>query len=70
MTSREVEADIVAVTHSHSDHLVDAIAIAQNNNAPLVAIHEIATYAADDRIATVSMNIEGERSQSARLISL
>jgi len=41
----EIKADVVAVTHGHRDHLGDAIEIARNNDAPLVAIHEIAVYA-------------------------
>lgn len=38
----DVKADIIVVTHAHSDHLGDAIKIAKNNKAPIVTMVELA----------------------------
>ncbi len=57
--AEEIEADIVAVTHGHRDHLGDAIEIARNNDAPLVAIHEIAVYASSKGVKAEGINMGG-----------
>ncbi|MDI3298618.1 MAG: metal-dependent hydrolase [Bacillota bacterium] len=38
------EADLVLVTHGHFDHLGDAVRLGRESGAPVVAIHEVATY--------------------------
>lgn len=53
------EADVVVVTHYHSDHLGDAFAICKKTGATLVAIHEIAVEAEAEGIKTEGMNIGG-----------
>ena len=55
----EIKADIVAITHGHGDHLGDGIEIAKNNDAILVAIHEIAVYAANKGVKTEGINMGG-----------
>jgi len=55
----EVHCDIIAVTHGHADHLGDAILIAQRNNLPIVAIHEIAMYANKNHIRSIGLNMGG-----------
>ncbi|MDR0847358.1 MAG: metal-dependent hydrolase [Lactobacillales bacterium] len=42
MQASEARADYVFVTHSHSDHIGDAVEIALNNDAPIVAVDELA----------------------------
>lgn len=37
----DVKADLVVVTHGHSDHLGDAVEIARNNKAPIVTFVEL-----------------------------
>jgi len=54
-----IKVDIVAVTHSHDDHLGNAIEIAKNNNAKIVAIHEIACYAESEGASAEGINIGG-----------
>ncbi|MEM2934749.1 MAG: metal-dependent hydrolase [Candidatus Thermoplasmatota archaeon] len=54
-----IKVDIVAVTHSHDDHLGNAIEIAKNNNAKIVAIHEIACYAQSKGANAEGINIGG-----------
>jgi L-ascorbate metabolism protein UlaG (beta-lactamase superfamily) len=53
------EADIVIVTHHHSDHLGDAFLLAKKTGATLVGIHEIAVDAQAEGITAEGMNIGG-----------
>ncbi|HZX11608.1 MAG TPA: metal-dependent hydrolase [Acidobacteriota bacterium] len=52
-------ADMVVVTHDHSDHLGDAFPICKKTGATLVAIHEIAVMADSEGITSEGMNIGG-----------
>jgi len=40
----DIECDAVLVSHAHSDHIGDAIAISKRNGAVLVATYELALY--------------------------
>jgi len=53
------EADVVIVTHHHSDHLGDAFAICKKTGATLVGIHEVAVDAESEGITAEGMNIGG-----------
>jgi L-ascorbate metabolism protein UlaG (beta-lactamase superfamily) len=53
------EADIVIVTHYHSDHLGDSFAICKKTGATCVGIHEISVDAEAEGIPTEGMNIGG-----------
>ncbi len=53
------EADVVVVTHYHSDHLGDSFAICKKTGAILVGIHEIAVEAEAEGIPAEGMNIGG-----------
>ncbi len=55
----EIKCKIICVTHDHQDHLGDAIEIAKNNNATIVAIHEIAQFALSKGVAAEGMNMGG-----------
>ncbi|RLI76016.1 metal-dependent hydrolase [Archaeoglobales archaeon] len=57
--AEEIEADIIAVTHGHGDHLGDAIEIAKRNDAPVVCIHELSRILVRKNIEAVGMNIGG-----------
>lgn len=56
----DIKCDIICVTHDHPDHIGDAFQIAKNNNAVLVAIHEIAEEAASKGLRSEGMNIGGQ----------
>ena len=50
---------LILVTHAHADHLGDAIEISKKTSSPIVAIHEIATYAELNGAVAEGMNIGG-----------
>ncbi|MDA8200125.1 MAG: metal-dependent hydrolase [Thermaerobacter sp.] len=54
-------ADVITVSHGHSDHMEDAAAIGQRTGAPIVANYEIASYLQDveGAPATIGMNKGG-----------
>jgi len=52
-------ADVVVVTHHHSDHLGDAFAIAKKTGAVIVAMHEVAVEAQALGLEAEGMNIGG-----------
>jgi L-ascorbate metabolism protein UlaG (beta-lactamase superfamily) len=53
-------ADIVCVTHDHSDHLGDAFDICKRTGATFVGVHELSVYAQEkDGEQTVGINIGG-----------
>jgi L-ascorbate metabolism protein UlaG (beta-lactamase superfamily) len=51
--------DAILVTHGHFDHVSDLIATAQKFKAPVIAIHEIATWLEPKGIAARGMNKGG-----------
>src|SRR5438552_2184450 len=55
----DVAADAIFLTHGHSDHLGDAVAIAKRTGAPVVAIVELAGELAEEGIETIDPNIGG-----------
>ncbi|MCZ8514183.1 metal-dependent hydrolase [Paenibacillus filicis] len=57
-----VRVQHVLLTHAHSDHIQDAAAIALNNDAQLIAIHELANYMSWQGVRTQDMNIGGKLS--------
>ena len=52
-------ADVVIVSHDHNDHLGDSFAICRRTGATLVALHEIALAAADNKVKAEGMGIGG-----------
>jgi L-ascorbate metabolism protein UlaG (beta-lactamase superfamily) len=52
-------ADVIVVTHDHSDHLGDAFAIAKKTGAVIVSQHEIAVAAQSKGLPAEGMNIGG-----------
>ena len=55
------KVDFILVTHDHSDHLGEAVQIANKTNATVVSIFELATYLAEKEGVknTIGMNIGG-----------
>lgn len=53
------EADIVLVSHDHSDHIGDSFKICKKTNATLVSTFEIAQAAAEKGVTSEMMNVGG-----------
>jgi L-ascorbate metabolism protein UlaG (beta-lactamase superfamily) len=63
-------ADVVIVSHDHSDHLGDRFAICQKTGATLVALYEIGLAAAARKIKTEGMGIGGTVNVAGMEVSL
>ena len=55
----DIEADCILLTHGHTDHMLDAEPIARANDAPIVAIFELAGYLARKQLKTIEINMGG-----------
>lgn len=55
----EIKVDAVLLTHAHQDHILDAAPIAKANDAPVVAIFELAAYMSWEGTKTIEMNVGG-----------
>jgi L-ascorbate metabolism protein UlaG (beta-lactamase superfamily) len=59
--ARDVKCDFILVSHGHDDHTGDALEIAKNCNATIIANYEIAEYFAAKGAKTHAMNPGGAR---------
>ncbi len=66
----EIEADIICITHGHSDHFGDAMDIANNTNAVLVANHEISLFLNEQGLECIGMNTGGSISLRGIMITM
>lgn len=55
----DVKADFVVLTHAHGDHLGDAFSIAKSNDSLVIAVNELANYAAENGCKAHNMHIGG-----------
>jgi L-ascorbate metabolism protein UlaG (beta-lactamase superfamily) len=53
VSAGDLDATHVLVTHGHADHLADAVAVAAKNDAPTVAIVELANWLGEQGVANV-----------------
>src|SRR5512142_1158242 len=57
----DIPADYILVTHGHGDHLGDTVPIALRTNATVIAMNEIAIWAANHGVqSTHGQNVGGE----------
>lgn len=57
--ARDVKVDYIILTHGHADHTMDAVAIAKNNDATIIAAHELALYMEWQGAKTHGMGLGG-----------
>ncbi|MFC5529972.1 metal-dependent hydrolase [Cohnella yongneupensis] len=55
----DVQTDYVLLTHAHTDHILDAAPIAKANDAPIVAVVELADFMSGKGLKTIGMNLGG-----------
>lgn len=55
----EIKVEYIVLTHGHGDHIGDSFSIAKNNNSTLVAVNELANFAAEQGINTHNMHLGG-----------
>jgi len=55
----EIDADVILLSHGHSDHLGDALAIANRTGATIVAPFELASYCGAQGVEVHPMHIGG-----------
>lgn len=55
----EIDADIICITHGHSDHFGDALEIANRTGALILSNHEISLFVSQQGIQSQGMNIGG-----------
>ena len=58
----KVQCDFIFCSHAHDDHIADALEIARNNRAPIVAPYELAEYFAAQGAATIDLMQGGSAS--------
>ncbi|SDX87070.1 metal-dependent hydrolase [Paenibacillus sp. CF384] len=59
MKPEALKTDAILLTHAHQDHIQDAAPVAIANDAPIVAIVELATYMSWQGAKTIGMNMGG-----------
>jgi len=60
LVAKDVEVDVILLTHAHADHLGDTVDIAKNNEALVVTTVEIANYLNGFGVKTHGMQPGGE----------
>jgi len=54
------KADVICVSHGHSDHMTDAVAVARATGAPVVAVYELANWFSGKGVKdTIGMGVGG-----------
>ncbi len=56
---KDVKSKFVVLTHAHGDHLGDGLGIAKDNQAIVIAVNELANYAAESGVNAHNMHIGG-----------
>jgi L-ascorbate metabolism protein UlaG (beta-lactamase superfamily) len=59
IAAKDVRVQHVVLTHAHGDHLGDGFEIARANSATIIAVNELANYAAGKGLAAHNMHIGG-----------
>jgi len=55
----DVKCEYIVLTHGHGDHIGDTFEIAKKNNATVIAVNELANYAAENGCKAHNMHIGG-----------
>jgi L-ascorbate metabolism protein UlaG (beta-lactamase superfamily) len=55
----DIKADFIVLTHAHGDHLGDALVIARDCDATIIAVNELANYCSSQGLRAHNMHIGG-----------
>lgn len=55
----DIRVSHILLTHGHQDHILDAVELAKQNDATIVATHELATYLGWQGVKTIGINLGG-----------
>ncbi|ULO08169.1 metal-dependent hydrolase [Paenibacillus sp. 19GGS1-52] len=59
--ANDIVTDYILLTHGHDDHITDAVPIAKQNDAPIIAVEELAEYMASQGVKkTEAMHVGGD----------
>jgi len=65
------KADLILLTHGHSDHSSDVVTVARATNAPVVAVHELSVWLQRKGLQNVvGMNIGGSATVAGLEVSM
>jgi L-ascorbate metabolism protein UlaG (beta-lactamase superfamily) len=56
----DIEADLILVTHAHSDHLGDAIEMSKRSNSPILCSFELGMYCESQGAKVINAHIGGK----------
>jgi L-ascorbate metabolism protein UlaG (beta-lactamase superfamily) len=56
---KDIDADLILVSHGHGDHFGDTIAIAEQSSGTVVSVNELAIYCSNKRVKSHGMHIGG-----------
>jgi len=59
VAANEIKVDYIYITHGHGDHIGDAVQIAKNNDATVIAPFELATYMSWQGVKAHPLHIGG-----------
>ena len=66
----DIRCKYICITHDHSDHIGDSIAIAKHNDATIITIHELAIALAKQGLKTIGMNLGGTLDIDSHIIRM
>ena len=55
--AKDIEADLILVTHAHNDHLGDAIEMSKRTNAPILCSFELGMYCESQGAKVINAHI-------------
>lgn len=58
--AEDVQVGHILLTHGHDDHITDAAIVAKRNNAPVVAVEELAEWFARQGLSAEPLHVGGE----------
>ena len=57
----ELKPDFIVLTHAHCDHFGDTLELAKNNDATVIAVHELSEYLLSKGVKSHGMGIGGQK---------